>query len=62
MRNVIVGAFVSLDGVMQAPGGPDEDKESGFEHGGWVESCSDMFFGSRNNLIKPGPSRTMADG
>ncbi len=32
------------------------------EHGGWVESCSDMFFGSRNNLIKPGPSRTMADG
>jgi dihydrofolate reductase len=36
MRKVIVGAFVSLDGVMQAPGGPDEDKESGFEHGGWV--------------------------
>jgi allantoicase len=32
------------------------------EHGGWVESCSDMFFGSRNNLIKPGPSRSMADG
>jgi allantoicase len=32
------------------------------ENGAWVESCSDMFFGSRNNLIKPGPSRTMADG
>ncbi len=32
------------------------------EHGAIVESCSDMFFGSRNNLIKPGPSRTMADG
>lgn len=32
------------------------------EHGAWVESCSDMFFGSRNNLIKPGRSRTMADG
>ncbi|MBK9033560.1 MAG: allantoicase [Myxococcales bacterium] len=31
-------------------------------NGGWVEACSDMFFGSRNNLIKPGPSRTMADG
>jgi allantoicase len=30
--------------------------------GGWVESCSDMFFGSRNNLIRPGPSRIMADG
>jgi len=32
------------------------------EHGAWVESCSDMFFGSRANLIKPGPSRSMADG
>jgi allantoicase len=32
------------------------------EHGAVVEACSDMFFGSRNNLIKPGPSRTMADG
>jgi allantoicase len=32
------------------------------ENGAWVESCSDMFFGSRNNLIKPGPSLTMADG
>jgi allantoicase len=32
------------------------------EHGAVVESCSDMFFGSRNNLIKPGPSRSMADG
>ena len=32
------------------------------EHGAIVESCSDMFFGSRNNLIKPGPSRSMADG
>ena len=32
------------------------------EHGAVVTSCSDMFFGSRNNLIKPGPSRSMADG
>jgi allantoicase len=32
------------------------------ELGGAVEECSDMFFGSRNNLIKPGPSRSMADG
>lgn len=36
MRKVVVEAFVSLDGVMQAPGGPDEDREGGFEHGGWV--------------------------
>lgn len=32
------------------------------EHGAWVETCSDMFFGSRNNLIKPGQSLSMADG
>ena len=32
------------------------------EHGAVVESCSDMFFGSRNNLIKPGPSFNMSDG
>lgn len=36
MRRVVVGAFVSLDGVMQAPGGPEEDPVGGFAHGGWV--------------------------
>ena len=36
MRRIHAGAFVSLDGVMQAPGGPDEDRTGGFEHGGWV--------------------------
>ncbi len=35
MRKVIVSEFLSLDGVMQAPGGPDEDRRGGFEHGGW---------------------------
>lgn len=35
MRKVIVGTFVTLDGVMQAPGAPDEDRAGGFEHGGW---------------------------
>lgn len=36
MRNIIVQEFITLDGVMQAPGGPDEDTESGFTWGGWT--------------------------
>ncbi|WP_152365464.1 dihydrofolate reductase family protein [Microlunatus speluncae] len=36
MRKLVVAAFSSLDGVMQAPGGPDEDRDGGFEHGGWM--------------------------
>lgn len=36
MRKINVLSFITLDGVMQAPGGPDEDTESGFKYGGWV--------------------------
>jgi dihydrofolate reductase len=36
MRRLIVHEFMSLDGVMQAPGGKDEDRDGGFEHGGWT--------------------------
>jgi dihydrofolate reductase len=36
MRKLVVDTFVSMDGVMQAPGGPDEDRDGGFEHGGWT--------------------------
>ena len=36
MRNIIVLSFITLDGVMQAPGGPEEDASSGFKHGGWT--------------------------
>ena len=36
MRKLIVSEFMTLDGVMQAPGGKDEDLDGGFEHGGWT--------------------------
>jgi dihydrofolate reductase len=36
MRTLIVSEFMTLDGVIQAPGGKDEDRDGGFEHGGWT--------------------------
>jgi hypothetical protein len=36
MRRILAAAFVSLDGVMQAPGGPEEEPTGGFELGGWA--------------------------
>jgi dihydrofolate reductase len=44
MRKLVVQAFMSLDGVVQAPGGPDEDRDGGFEHGGWVVPHMDDTF------------------
>jgi dihydrofolate reductase len=46
MRKVVVSEFLTLDGVMQAPGASDEDREGGFEHGGWQMPYFDEALGS----------------
>jgi dihydrofolate reductase len=44
MRKIIVLSMITLDGVMQAPGGPEEDTSGGFEYGGWTAPYSDDVF------------------
>jgi dihydrofolate reductase len=51
MRKLTGAVFVSLDGVMQAPGGPDEDPTSGFRFGGWVQPFWDEAMGPFEDLI-----------
>ena len=55
MRNLIVLEHISLDGVIQAPGGPDEDTSGGFAHGGWIAPYSDAILGTalRKQMNKP---------
>ena len=45
MRKLNVVSFITLDGVMQVPGGPEEDSTGGFKHGGWVAGYLDDFLG-----------------
>jgi dihydrofolate reductase len=51
MRKIIVGAQVSMDGVMQAPGGSWEDPTKGFKFGGWVMPYFDQVFGEEINRV-----------
>jgi dihydrofolate reductase len=45
MRQLVVSTFLTLDGVMQAPGGPGEDDDAGFAHGGWSVTYWDAVMG-----------------
>ena len=60
MRKIVAGAFLSIDGVMQAPGGPTEDTQGGFDEGGWVfklwddevgEKIGELFSGEYDLLL-----------
>lgn len=57
MRKVVVSEFLSLDGVMQAPGDPEEDTEGGFTHGGWQMPYFDEVAG---NAVSEGIAATDA--
>lgn len=46
MKKVIVLEHISIDGVIQAPGGPDEDRSGGFAYGGWIAPYSDEILGT----------------
>ena len=46
MRKIIVLEHITLDGVIQAPGGPEEDTSNGFAHGGWIAHYSDEVLGT----------------
>lgn len=54
MRRIIVLSMITLDGVMQAPGGPEEDKSGGFKYGGWTAPYGDEVSGKvLQRLLKP---------
>jgi dihydrofolate reductase len=54
MRKIIVLSMITLDGVMQAPGGPEEDTSGGFQYGGWVAPYGDEVSGKvMEKLMQP---------
>ncbi len=57
MSTIVVQAFITLDGVVQSGGGPDEDREGGFEHGGWQDGYN---LGEIDEIVGEWESRTEA--
>jgi dihydrofolate reductase len=53
MRKLVINTFMSLDGVMQSPGGPDEDPSGGFGHGGWATTYFDEAMMGRMAELEP---------
>jgi dihydrofolate reductase len=62
MSSIVVHAFITLDGVVQAGGGPDEDREGGFEHGGWTLEYDEKMdeLGESGKIVGEWESRTEA--
>lgn len=54
-RRIVGAAFLSLDGVMQAPGGPEEDPTGGFAYGGWLEPLTDEALGNQIDTVFAAP-------
>jgi len=62
MSTIVVQAFITLDGVVQSGGGPDEDREGGFEHGGWAMEYDERMdsLGEGGEIVREWESRTEA--
>ena len=62
MSTIVVQAFITLDGVVQGGGGPDEDREGGFEHGGWMMAYDEQMdkLNEGGKIVEEWESRTEA--
>jgi len=62
MRKLVVLSFMTLDGVMQAPGGSKEDTSNGFKYGGWAFPFFDEIMGNEMGIQMGHPFDLLLDG